>query len=183
MLSTPTAFVLSSNLPGPSKLDLLNKLTTSGFGSIGKNFGATNLDSIPSSGGAAGYTSALSVTSIRPPTPTRYYTTPDGGSTITPPTTENNNNGWTTPTPGTGVNPVQSGDVNPTLERLLAEYANQFGGDTAERTSGTPVVVVPQGAGSDSGSAAPSAAPKLLAILALAGVGYLGYRWYKNRGA
>jgi hypothetical protein len=154
-----------------------------GFGSIGPNFGATNLDTIPSSGGSAGYTRALGVGSIPIPTPTRYYDTPDGSgelfdgtTSIIPPVLKPGSDY----TPPPVVNPSQSGDVNPTLDRLLDLYANQFGGDSAARTSGTPVVVVPQGSSGDSGS---SVSPKVFVVLALAGVGYLGYRWYKGRAS
>lgn len=139
--------------------------TGTNFGSIGPNFGTSNVDNIPSSGGMQGYTSNFVISA---PTPTRYYPQTDGSYSISPP----NVSGSTT----TGVNPTQSGDLY--FQSLLNAYANQFGGSTDASTSGGPVVVVPPSGTTDSGSSNQSS---IVILLVLAAVGFLGYRWYKSR--
>lgn len=160
-----------------------------GYGSIGPNFGSTNLDNIPSSGGVAGYTSNQS--SLLSQIQQRYaggigvksYIDPVTGMPSGVPGHVTFADGTTsTGTSTSGVNTTQSGTVDPTLAYLAQLYANQFQAPSAASTSGQPVVVVPQGqsAPTDTGAGTP-AASKFLVFGIIAALAYFGYKWYKRR--
>lgn len=145
------------------------------YGSISQNFGSTNLDNIPSSGGSAGYSSAAPP--LPNPVPYIQATLPSYGAT----------GGYDTTGAGAGAAPVinstQSGDVNAALfDKLSALFGANFQAPSQASTSGTGVVVVPEAATGNS-TAAPSSASKIVVWVAVAGVAYLGYKWYKGRAA
>lgn len=150
------------------------------FGSIGGSWGATNLDSIPSSGGTAGYTKA---TTLQPPTPTPIVYIPNvntfGGAGVN----QGSGNSGTTNSGGSGT--TQSGDLTgDVLDKFIALYGNQFQAPSQASTSGGGVVVVPQGSSDSTAPAATSSpvSPQLLGIVALAAVAFFAYRHF-HKGA
>lgn len=145
------------------------------YGSISPDFGSTNVDNIPSSGGYAGYTSAIvnAPPSAPSPVPNVTASLPNYGA----------DGSYSTVATTPAVNPSQSGDLNSALfQQLIDLYGNQFAAPTAAQDSGTGIVVVPE-AGTN-GGAATTSAPSMsgvVGLIAIAGVAYLGYRWYKGR--
>ena len=166
-------------IPTP-KLDLV----TTGFGSVGPGYGGTNLDNIPSTGGAAGYTSsnvqqliARETTRINSTGEKSYIDPVTGGPSGVP-----GHVAFSGGTAGSTGTTTQSGDLT-TLQQLEQLYQSQFQLPSAASTSGQGIVVVPTaqaGAGNGTATAGASNTSSLIYIAILAIVGYVGYRWYKK---
>lgn len=134
-------------------------VTDYGYGKISADFGSTNLDNIPSTGGTGGY-SRLSPPSALKPEPGLPQ--------------------WTGTAPqqsGSGGDAGQpTGGDGSMLDKLIALYRSQFGAGSAASTSGAPVVIVPDPATQSGGG---GISPAVIGVVVIGAVGYAAWRYYR----
>lgn len=170
---------------------LANGNNPTSFGSISRSFGTTNVDSIASSGGAAGYTTALGnklgpLTAIPTDIPAGSTFDLKSGTIIPNPTDPRLNPPPATPavpaaTDTTPINPTNSGDLNSDLiDKAIALFGANFQAPSDASTSGSGVVVVPESSSDPTTAAASPVSPQMLGIAALGVVGFFVYRHFKG---